>query len=326
MARSAITGATSRLMIVGLAPLLLLAVRAQVIEQPPTALFEVPARFEMGCPILSLDLASEQHGRQPLDFLLDSGATRSMLLNAGVGKERTFEQGKRGLLIPGSSTLYAGFQDFAAPDLAQFNQDLVDRLSRLHVQGILAADFLSNHDVLIDYGAKRVFLSRPIEASPAGSLPNLITLVGATVQGGALTRHHTVPTSRASEVTVEAEGRKFYLDASLVEGNGGAWRMRFDTWASRSTLSTSMASRLKRTGASERVSAAGASFDAEQVEATVSLGKGLSVDLKPVATDAVESILGSDAFRDRTLLLQLGHSRLKVWAESVLAKFERESG
>jgi hypothetical protein len=320
-----------RLHFMAISTLLLLSVVAQrALPQSGSdeALFEVPARFEMGCPIVAFDLASELKGRQKLEFLLDSGATRSMLLNSAEGKGRIFDPGKRGLLIPGASTVYAGFQDFAAPNLGQFNKDLFDRITNFHVQGVLAADFLVGHDVLVDYSAHRVYVSRTIDPQRQDSSSGRLILVGSRAGGPSqvLNRQYLVNSKPSANVGLSAEGRKLYVSATLNDGKSPSWRMRLDTWATRSTLPTKVAAGLRRTGRSEHVSAAAGSFDADQVEASISVADGVRLELKPVSTEATESVLGSDAFQGRTVLLQFGISRLRFWTESVLGAFARASG
>ena len=308
--------------------LLALSWQAQSAERSPNeVLFEVPTRFVSGCPIVSFDLASELKGKLPLEFILDSGTTRSLLLNEAEGRARTLDPGRRGLLIPGQSTVYAGSQDFAAPNLAQFNQDLIDRLLSFHVQGMLGADFLTTHDVLIDYGARRVFVSRSRDAREAPSRADRRMLIGSSSPGraptpnGALNRQCLVDGIRAADVRLAARGHRVYVSANLVGDSSQPWEMRVDTWATRSTVPKAVAAGLKRTGVSERISASGSTFNADQVEATISISKGVDLSMKPVATEETESILGSDAFQGHTLLLQFGRARLRLWNESVLEAF-----
>ncbi|MHB8637789.1 MAG: hypothetical protein ACYC96_15095 [Fimbriimonadaceae bacterium] len=295
---------------------------------PGEALFEVPARFESGCPIISLDLTSEQKGRQALDFILDSGTSRSLLLNSRAGRKREFDQGRRGLLIPGASTVYAGIQDFAAPNLDQFNKDLIDRLLGLHVLGVLGADFLAVHDVLVDYGSHRVFVSRSKGAREPSSMADRWTLVGSSAgrgpsshSNGPLNRHYFVDGIQAAMVPLFVKGRRQYVNANLAGASSPSWRMCVDTWATRSTLPKSLAPGLARTGKSEQVAAAGSTFVADQYKARVRVAAGVDLDLSPLATEETESILGSDAFQGYTVLLQFGRERFRLWPESVWAAF-----
>lgn len=312
--------------------LLVLAVLASQREKSaPTTietLYEVPARFASGCPIIAVDLTSETKGRQSLELILDSGTTRSILLNESDGLNRKFEQGHRGVLIPGKSAVYAGTQDFAAPDLDQFNQDMVTRLLRLHVQGMLGADFMGSHDVLVDYGAQRVFLSKPIDVADTSIDPTRWRLIGfapdeeGPQRRASSTRLCLVDAAPSAKVQLSRRGQRAYVDAVLSAG-GPHWDMRLDTWATRSTLPEAVATGLKRTGVTEHVSAAGTTFTADQVEATVSVSPEVDLDLKPVVTQQVESIIGSDAFQGRTILIQLPHGRMRLWAESVWNAFNQ---
>jgi len=272
-------------------------------------------------------MASEVKGRLSLEFILDSGAARSVLLNAAEGRDRAFDQGKRGLLIPGASTIYAGSQDFAAPNVAQFNPNLIGRLFGLHVQGILGADFLTTHDVLIDYGAQRVFLSRAQDGRQTDVNAARWILVGASAVGneprtnGVLNQHRLLDAIQSARVPIALRGRRAYINARLAESAIGPWPMRLDTWATRSTVSLDVASGLKKTGRFEHVSTAGSTFSAEQIEALIAIAADVNLTLTPLATDATESVLGSDAFQGHTILLQFGRAQFRLWPESVMAAF-----
>lgn len=292
-------------------PLLVLLATSQRDHRQLTTdmLYEVPARFSQGCPIVSLDLTSEREGRQSLDFMLDSGATRSMLLNRGEGRDREFEQGHRGVLVPGSGAVYLGAENFAAPNLGQFNPDLIGRLLDLKVRGLLGADFFASHDVLIDYLDQRVFIGRAAAAADdradwtlVPAKPGSPTLKLRAVDSDLLTLNRT--------------GNRAYATAS-VAGLQPTWTMRLDTWATRSTLRPESAAKLSRTGRTEHVTAADANFVADQVEAALTLGPALNLTLHPAVTDQVESILGSDAFQAQTLLIQLRNSLARVWPGGV---------
>ena len=239
-----------------------------------------------------------------------------------------------GSLIPGESIVYAGSQDFAAPNLAQFNEDLIKRLLALHVQGMLGADFLTTHDVLVDYGAHRVFVSRSRNAKEPPAEANRWMLIGSGSHGptaranGPLNRQCLVDGVQSASVPLSAKGRRLYVSASLSGADSPGWDMRLDTWATRST------SRSKKVAVgveADRLvgahfTAAGSTFSADQVEAKVNLATDVALDLKPVATEETESILGSDAFQGHTILLQFRKARFRLWAESVMSAFSASSG
>lgn len=118
------------------------------------SLFETKAQFSKDVPFVSLVCGSRAHPGADCRFLLDSGCYASFKLNVnGSPKgERVF------FSVTPQESMLSGLSHLM-PIPKEFNPSLFDYLTKSGYEGILGADFFRQHDVVIDYASRKLYLS-----------------------------------------------------------------------------------------------------------------------------------------------------------------------
>jgi len=145
---------------------------------------EFPVQFRDG--LIWLDVKVPQ-SRQPLEFLLDSGAEVSVL-NLRTAKRLHVRLGQP-VAVEGVETVSQGFwpqtlaasigglelpSEYLAVDLGQ-----VSRACRRAVDGLVGADFFARHVVRIDFAARVVQVLEAARLSPGSEIVRLESRSGA---------------------------------------------------------------------------------------------------------------------------------------------------
>lgn len=176
--------------------LLSLATVCFALIAPARAQVEVPITFRSGMIWLKVEVAGLS---APLDFLLDSGAGKSVI-DLRAADRLGLKRGAREMVsgVQGRSAAYR-IHDFAATtagvtvprDLLALDLRAVSAACGARIDGLLGADFFREHVVQIDFAAQKVRLFRKGESGGiAGEMLPLVRrgdalCVRASVNGNA---------------------------------------------------------------------------------------------------------------------------------------------